>query len=217
MKRRTLAQWAVAWAAVAAIGLPQWALAADEAPDVFIKRLSDEVLGTIKTDKQIQAGDVNRVLALVDSKIMPNVDFARMTAASVGPAWRQATPEQRKRLQEEFKLLLVRTYSGALAQVNEQTISVKPLRAAPEDTDVVVRTEIRGRGDPIQLEYRLEKTPGQGSGWRIYNLNVLGVWMVETYRNQFAEVANSKGIDGLIAALAERNRANAAGGAARKG
>lgn len=208
MKRRTFAQWAAAVVAVAAFGLPQWSLAADEAPDVFIKRLSDEVLNAIKSDEKVRAGDMARVRALVDSKIMPNVDFARMTAATVGPAWRQATPQQRQKLQDEFKILLIRTYSGALAQVNDQTISVKPMRASPEDKEVVVRTEIRGRGDPIQLDYRMEKTPGQGSGWKIYNLNVLGVWMVETYRNQFAEVANSKGIDGLIAALEERNRSN---------
>lgn len=207
MRRRTLARWAACIATVAAFGLPHWALA-DEAPDAFIKRLSDEVLGTIKADDKIRAGDTGRILALVDSKIMPNVDFARMTAATVGPAWRQAAPEQRRKLQDEFKVLLVRTYAGALAQVNDQTISVKPMRSAPEDKEVVVRTEIRGRGDPIQLDYRLEKTPGQGAGWKIYNLNVLGVWMVETYRNQFAEVANSKGIDGLIAALEERNRSN---------
>jgi phospholipid transport system substrate-binding protein len=140
---------------------------------------------------------------------MPNVNFQRMTAAAVGPAWRQATPEQKKRLQDEFKTLLVRTYSGALSQVNDQTISVKPLRASPEDKDVVVRTEIRGRGDPIQLDYRLEKTPSDGAGWKIYNLNVLGVWLVETYRSQFAQEINAKGVDGLIAALTERNKNNA--------
>ncbi|HEY8047681.1 MAG TPA: ABC transporter substrate-binding protein [Ramlibacter sp.] len=210
MKRRVFAQWLAAFVAIAAVGVPQWALAADEAPDVFIKRLSDDVMNSIRSDAKIKGGDTNRVLALVDSKIMPNVDFPRMAAASVGPAWRQATPDQKKRLEDEFKLLLVRTYSGALAQVNDQTISVKPMRNSPEDSEVVVRTEIRGRGDPIQLDYRLEKTPGQGSGWKIYNLNVLGVWMVETYRNQFAEVANTKGIDGLIAAIADRNKANAA-------
>lgn len=213
MKRRTFARWAACIAAVAAIGLPQWAFA-DEAPDAFVKRLSDEVLGAIKADDKIRAGDTNRILALVDTKVMPNVDFARMTAATVGPAWRQATPEQKQKLQEEFKILLVRTYSGALAQVNDQTISVKPMRSAPEDTDVVVRTEVRGRGDPIQLEYRLEKTPGQGAGWKIYNLNVLGVWLVETYRSQFSEVTNSKGIEGLIAALADRNKSNATNAAA---
>ncbi len=184
-------------------------LAADEAADGLIKRLSTEVLDNIKADKAIQAGDMARVVALVDSKIMPNVNFQRMTASAVGPGWRQATPEQQKRLQEEFKTLLVRTYAGALAQVSDQVIAVKPLRAGVEDTEVVVRTEVKGRGDSIQLDYRLEKTPGQGAGWKIYNLNVLGVWLVETYKSQFAQEINAKGIDGLIATLADRNKLNA--------
>jgi phospholipid transport system substrate-binding protein len=184
--------------------------AQDEAPDALIKRLSADVLDTIRADKSIKAGDIGRVVALVDSRIMPNVNFQRMTAAAVGPAWRQATPEQQKRLQDEFKILLVRTYSGALAQVTDQTISMRPLRASPEDKEVVVRSEVRGSGDPIQLDYRLEKTPGQGAGWKIYNINVLGVWLVETYRSQFAQEINAKGLDGLIATLSERNRANAA-------
>ena len=185
------------------------ASAADEAPDGLIKRLSTEVLDSIKADKSIQSGDVSRIVALVDSKIMPNVNFQRMTASAVGPAWRQATPEQQKRLQDEFKILLVRTYAGALTQVSDQAIVVKPMRAAAEDTDVVVRTEVKGRGDAIQLDYRLEKTPGQGAGWKIYNLNVLGVWLVETYRSQFAQEISAKGVNGLIAVLTERNKANA--------
>jgi len=209
MKRRSLFTLAAALLASACFTLSPAAFAADEAPDAFIKRLSDDVLASIKADTAIRAGDTNRILALVDTKIMPSVDFPRMAAAAVGPAWRQATPEQQKRLEQEFKLLLVRTYAGALAQVEDQTISLKPMRAAPTDTEVVVRTEIRGRGDPIQLDYRLEKTAGQGAGWRIYNLNVLGVWLVETYRSQFAPEISSKGIDGLIAALAERNKSNA--------
>lgn len=183
--------------------------AEDEAPDMLIKRLSVDVLETIKADKAIRAGDMNRLVALVDARIMPNVNFGRMTASAVGPAWRQATPEQQKRLQEEFKTLLVRTYAGALAQVSDQTIAMKPLRAAPEDKEVLVRSEIRGSGDPIQLDYRLEKTPGQGAGWRIYNLNVLGVWLVENYRSQFSQEINAKGVDGLINTLTERNKANA--------
>jgi len=133
-----------------------------------------------------------------------------MTASAIGPAWRQASPDQRKRLQDEFKTLLVRTYSGALAQVSDESIQVKPLRAAPTDNEVLVRSEIRGRGDPIQLDYRLEKTAGAGAGWKIYNLNVLGVWLVETYRSQFAAEINQKGLDGLINTLADRNKANAA-------
>ena len=185
------------------------ASAADEAADVLIKRLSTDVLDNIKSDKAIQSGDVSRIVSLVDAKIMPNVNFQRMTASAVGPAWRQATPEQQKRLQEEFKTLLVRTYAGALSQVSDQTIFVKPMRASAEDKDVVVRTEVKGRGDPIQLDYKLEKTPGEGAGWKIYNLNVLGVWLMETYRSQFSQEINAKGINGLITILADRNKANA--------
>ncbi|MFM9998527.1 MAG: ABC transporter substrate-binding protein [Betaproteobacteria bacterium] len=183
--------------------------AADEAADAMVRRLSSDVLEVVRGDKSVQAGDVSRIVALVDERIMPNVNFQRMTASAVGPMWRQATPDQQKRLQDEFKTLLVRTYAGALAQVGDQTIVVKPLRAAADDQEVVVRSEVKGRGDPIQLDYRLEKTPGQGSGWKIYNLNVLGVWLVETYRSQFAQEISAKGIDGLIATLSERNRVNA--------
>jgi phospholipid transport system substrate-binding protein len=212
MNRRTLGRLAAAVFATSLfagmVPLAQ-AQATDEAPDAFIKRLSDDVLATIRSDKGVQSGDVSRIMLVVDAKIMPNVNFQRMTASAVGPAWREATPAQRQRLQEEFKLLLVRTYSGALSQVQDESISMKPLRASPNDADVVVRSEIRGRGDPIQLEYRLEKTPGQGAGWKIYNLNVLGVWLVETYRSQFASEVSAKGIDGLIASLSERNKANA--------
>ena len=172
----------------------------------MIKRVSTEVLDAIKSDKAIQAGDTNRVLALVDTKVMPNVNFTRMTASAVGRNWRQATPEQKTRLQEEFKTLLVRTYSGALSQVRDQTLNVKPLRAAAAgDNEVVVRTEVMGRGDPVQLDYRMEKTP---AGWKIYDLNVLGVWLVETYRTQFAEEISAKGVDGLIALLAQRNKSS---------
>ena len=171
-----------------------------------------DVLNTVRADKAIQAGDIDKVIALVDKTVMPNVNFRRMTAAAVGPGWRQATPEQQKRLQDEFKVLLVRTYAGALAQVSDQTVRIKPMRAAADDKDVLVRTEIVGKGDPIQLDYRLEKPPGEGAGWKIYNLNVLGVWLVETYRSQFAQEINAKGIDGLIDTLVARNKSNAAKG-----
>ena len=182
--------------------------AADEAPDALVQRISGDVLDTIKADKSIKAGDIDKIMLLVDSKIMPNVNFQRMTASAVGPAWRQATPEQKKRLQDEFKVLLVRTYAGALDQVSNQTVNVRPFRGSVDDKDVLVRTEIRGGGDPVQLDYRLEKTPGEGGGWKVYNLNVLGVWLVDTYRTQFAQQINSQGIDGLIAALAARNKTN---------
>ena len=212
MKRRSLNQWLAA----IVVSAPAWmtlpAHAADEAPDAFIQRLSTDVLNGMKADKAIQAGDVARIVALVDTLVMPNVDFKRMTAAAVGPQWRQATPAQQQRLQEEFKVLLVRTYAGALSRVDNVTLSMKPLRASPSDKEVVVRTEIMGQGDPIQLDYRLEKTPGVGAGWKIYNLNVLGVWLVDTYRSQFAQEISAKGIDGLIATLAARNKSNAVKG-----
>jgi len=209
MAKVSVKNWLQSTVLVLAAGLSMGALAADEAPDALIRRISVDVLDTIKADKSLSAGEMGRVIALVDERIMPNVNFQRMTASAVGPAWRQASPEQQKRLQDEFKTLLVRTYSGALAQVTTQTISMKPLRIADDDKEVIVRTEIKGSGDPIQLDYRLEKTPGVGAGWKIFNLNVLGVWLVDTYRSQFAQEINARGIDGLITTLSERNKASA--------
>jgi phospholipid transport system substrate-binding protein len=193
---------------LAGLSFSGFAAAADEAPDVLIKRLSSEVLDTIKADKAMRGGDVAKIVMLVDTRIMPNVNFQRMTASAIGPAWRNATPEQKTKLQDEFKILLVRTYAGALSQVSDQTINVKPMRSAPEDKEVIVRTEVKGSGDPIQLEYRMEKTPGDGAGWKIYDLNVLGVWLVQTYKSQFAQEISAKGIDGLAASLGERNKVN---------
>ncbi|QIL44925.1 ABC transporter substrate-binding protein [Acidovorax sp. HDW3] len=208
LHRRQLHRLALSLAAAPALAAwPAWA--ADEAPDAMIARLSDEALQTLRTDKAFKDGDIGKIVALVDRIVMPHVNFRRMTAAAVGPGWRKATPAQQERLQQEFKTLLVRTYAGALAQVKNETISVKPLRAKAGDTDVLVRTEVSGRGEPIQLDYRLEQTPGEGTGWKIYNLNVMGVWLVETYRNQFAQEINAKGVDGLIATLATRNAESA--------
>ena len=210
MLRRTFAKLAAVLIGSVILATPV-VYAADEAPDALIKRLSSEVLDKIKADKTVQSGDMTKVMALVDSQVMPNVNFVRMTASAVGPAWRQATPDQRKKLQDEFKTLLIRTYSGALSQVKDQTIDVKPLREAAGAAEVVVRTEVLGRGDPAQLDYRLEKV---GTGWKIYDLNVLGVWLVATYRTQFAQEISAKGIDGLIASLSERNKVNNANSAA---
>ena len=167
------------------------------------------MIEAVKADKAIQAGDTQRILALVNAKILPGVDFQRMTSSSVGRYWRQATPEQQKRLQEEFKTLLVRTYAGALTQVKDQTVELKPLRAKPEDTEVLVRSEIKGKGEPIQLDYRVEKV---ADGWKIYDVNVLGVWLVESYRASFSQEISASGIDGLISKLAEKNKAAAAKG-----
>lgn len=179
------------------------AAAQSQSPDAFIKAITDEVFATVKSDKGIQQGDLRRVQAMVDSKIMPNVNLQRMTASSVGRAWRQATPEQRKRLQDEFKSLLIYTYAGAAAQIKDQTIEYKPMRSRPEDTEVVVRTLVRNKGETIQLDYRLEKDDG---GWKIYDVNVLGAWLVQTYQSSFAQEVNASGIDGLIAKLVERNK-----------
>lgn len=208
MKTNAMRKLTALFALVAGFAFAGFAHAADEAPDVMIKRLSTDVLETIKADKAMRGGDVPKIITLVDTRIMPNVNFQRMTASAIGPAWRNATPEQKTKLQDEFKTLLVRTYAGALSQVSDQTINVKPMRSAPEDKEVIVRTEVKGSGDPIQLEYRMEKTPGEGSGWKIYDLNVLGVWLVQTYKSQFATEITAKGIDGLITSLAERNKSN---------
>lgn len=200
--RRTIGWFAAAALSLAALGAHAQAA---KAPDALIKEVSSDVLDAVKADKSIQAGDVRKVTALVDQKVLPYIDFQRMTASAVGRYWRQATPEQQKRLQDEFKLLLVRTYSGALAQVSsEQSVELKPMRSQPTDPEVVVRTEIRGKGDPIQLDYRLAKA---GASWKIYDVNVLGVWLVENYRNSFAQEIGANGIDGLIAKMAERNKA----------
>ncbi len=176
------------------------------APDALVKQVSTEVIETVKSDKDIQAGDLKKIMALVDTKVLPQVNFQRMTSLAMGRHWRTATPEQQTRLQAEFKTLLVRTYAGALTQVKDQAVVVKPLRAKPEDTEVLVRTEIKGKGEPIQLDYRLEKA---GDSWKIYDVNVLGVWLVETYRSSFNQEISASGIDGLINKLAERNKSSA--------
>ncbi|MDO9277180.1 MAG: ABC transporter substrate-binding protein [Polaromonas sp.] len=203
LNRRDLTRLLTASLSVLLLLATPAARAAEEGADEMIRRLSTDVLNNIKADKDVQKGDVSKITAFVDSKVMPNVNFTRMTASAVGRNWRQATPEQQKRLQDEFKNMLVRTYAGALSQVKDQTVEVKPLRAGAADTEVIVRTEVIGRGDAVQLDYRMEKT---ANGWKIYDFNVLGIWMVETYRTQFAQEISARGIDGLIATLAQRNK-----------
>jgi phospholipid transport system substrate-binding protein len=173
------------------------------AADAFVKQVSADVIDAVKADKAIQAGDVARIRALVDAKVMPHVNFPRMTASSVGPQWRSATPDQQKRMLVEFQTLMVNTYSGALSQVKDQEVVVRPLRAATDQTELVVRSEVRGKGDPIQLDYRLEKA---GDGWKIYDVNVGGFWLVDAYKGQFAKDLSSGGIDALITRLAEKNK-----------
>jgi phospholipid transport system substrate-binding protein len=186
----------------ALLAAASFAVAAQTAPDALIQKLSTEVIDTVKADKAIQGGDVAKVIALVDSKVMPHVNFEKMTARAVGQPWRSATPDQKSRLQAEFKTLLVRTYAGALTQVKDQDVALKPFRGNAADEEVVVRTEVKGKGEPIQLDYRLEKA---GDGWKIIDVNVVGVWLVGQYQNTFKQWAAEGGVDGLIAKLAERN------------
>lgn len=180
------------------------ASAQQEAPDVLVKRVSEEILDLAKTDQQIQAGNQQRIMEVVQSKIIPYVNFQRMTAMASGRYWREATPEQQAALISEFRTLLVYTYSGAITQIRNQKLNFKPLRADPDDTEVEVRTSvIQSRGEAMQLNYRLEKT---ANGWKIYDVNILGAWLVETYKGSFATEISKGGINGLIKTLSDRNR-----------
>ena len=198
---------------ISALSLVAFAMAAPtlhaeaQTADAFVKQVSTDVMDALKADKAIQAGDVGRIRGLVDAKVMPFVNFQRMTASSVGPQWRSATPDQQKRMLVEFQTLMVNTYSGALSQVKDQSVVVKPLRAGADAGEVVVRTEVRGKGDPIQLDYRLEKA---GDGWKIYDVNVGGFWLVEAYKGQFAKDLSAGGLDALIGRLTEKNKSLAA-------
>lgn len=181
---------------------------AQTTPDALVKRISSEVIDTAKTDPAIQAGNIDKVIALVDAKVMPSVNFEVMTRSAVGPQWRQASAEQRSRLQAEFKTLLVRVYSGALTQIKDQTVEITKTQPVPQSTQVVVQSEVRGKGEPIKLDYRLDQYDG---AWKIIDVNVGGIWLVTSYRSQFATELGKGGIDGLIGALVERNKAAAAG------
>lgn len=183
---------------------------AQEAPDALVKRISQDVLDTAKADKSIQSGNQKRIRALVEAKILPHVDFNRMTTLAAGRYWRNASPQQKQRLTAEFRDLLIHTYSGAIAQIQDQKLQFRPFRASAADTDVVVYSQViqsKGR-EPIQLNYRLQK---QSQGWKIYDLNVLGAWLVQTYKGTFETEINKSGIDGLIKTLAEKNRTLAKG------
>lgn len=186
------------------------AFAQASTPDALIKEVSADVIEAAKADKSIQAGDLQKVILLVDAKVMPHVNFQRMTVATVGARhWNTATDEQKKRLLEEYKILLMRTYAGALSLVKDQTVQVQPLRSQPTDNEVVVRTKVKGGPDPVQLDYRLEKSE---QGWKIYDVNVSGFWLTEQFRNSWASEISANGLDGLIANLAKRNKSAAAKG-----
>jgi phospholipid transport system substrate-binding protein len=175
----------------------------DETPYLLIKQVSQEVLNTAKQDGEIKNGNEQKILDLVEKKILPHVDFQRMTQMAAGPNWRKATPEQQEALVKQFRTLLIYTYSGALSQVKDQRLEYRPFRAAPGDRDVEVRTQvISSRNDPIQLNYRLLK---ETDGWKIYDINVLGAWLIETYKGSFRAEIDKSGIDGLIDVLTKKN------------
>ena len=173
-------------------------------PDDLIKVVTQDILDTVRADRSLQKGDLNRVNALVDQRVMPVVDFPKMTALTVGIHWRRASPDQQEQLMAAFRELLILTYSDALRQMQDAVVDVRPARYTPEDRDVVVRTfAMRVGKEPIQLDYRLHIT---SAGWKIYDFNVLGLWLVDHYRGQFGPLASSRGIDGLIAALQSKNK-----------
>ena len=180
------------------------ALAQEGAPDVLVKSITTEVIGIIKQDKDIQAGNSKKIADLVEKRILPHFSFARMTQIAVAVNWRRATPEQQKALTEEFKTLLVRTYSNALSLYRDQAIEFKPLRMRPEDAEVTVKSDIRQKGaQPVTLDYDMEKTP---SGWKVFDVKVSGVSLITNYREDFAAQVRESGIDGLIKVLASKNR-----------
>lgn len=174
------------------------------APDLVLKRMSEAVIAEIRQEKAIQAGDPAKMAALVEAKVVPHFDFRRITQIAVGRAWRSATPEQQEKLAAEFKTLLVRTYSGALASYRDHTIEFRPLRMRPEESEVTVRSQVRQPGmQPIDIEYDLAKS---GPGWKVFDVRISGISLVATYRTSFAEEVRNSGVDGLIALLARKNR-----------
>lgn len=211
-RRSSRAELALRHAAAACLALLCAALTvpahAQEAPDALVKRVSQEALTIIKSDPKVQAGDQARIRELIETKLTPHFDIDRMTALAAGRAYRTATPEQKQRLGQEFKTLLIRTYSTALNQYRDQTIDYKPLRADPGATDVTVRTEVIRPGQtPVEIDYSLGKTP---SGWKAYDVIVGGVSLVTNYRDEFTQQVQAGGVDGLIRSLAAKNGGGAA-------
>jgi phospholipid transport system substrate-binding protein len=181
---------------------------AQTAPDALIRTVSTEVLNAVKADPALQGNDLAKISTLVDTKVMPHVNFEVMTRSAVGPQWRGASAEQRQRLQVEFKTLLLRVYAGALTELRDQSVEVTRTLPVSGSSQVVVQSEVRGRGEPVKLDYRLDKS---GNDWKIIDVNVAGIWLVQSYRSQFATELNNGGIDGLITRLAERNRSSGRG------
>ena len=205
---KTISQWIAAGLILASGALFAQVPDQNTPPDALIKMVVTDVMSSVKSDPDIQKGNIPKVMDLVEKKIVPFTDMRRTTEMAMGPNWKKATPEQQAILTSEFKNLLMRTYSGALSQLRDQTVQFKALRAAPDDKEVVVKTVVIGRGDPVPLDYRLEKGP---NGWKVYDMNIMGAWLVEAYRNQFSNQISQNGIDGLVKFLQDRNKQLAAG------
>jgi phospholipid transport system substrate-binding protein len=196
------------------LGIQFQAHADTVAPDVLVKGVTDDVVTIVRADKAIQSGDTRKAVELVQAKVLPYFDFAHMTRLAVGRDWKQASAEQKAQLTEEFKTLLVRTYANALTQYRNQQIDFKPLKAAPGDSDVMVRTEVRQAGaKPVQIDYALDK---QGDNWKVYDVLVAGVSLVVNYRDSFGQEVRTSGIDGLIKSLKDKNQQLEATVAAKK-
>ncbi|GJG97123.1 phospholipid-binding protein MlaC [Cupriavidus pauculus] len=179
-------------------------------PDGLVKSVVGEVMSSVQSDKDMQGGNIGKITQLVEQKILPHANFTRTTQIAMGRNWSKATPEQQKVITDEFKTLLIRTYAGAIAQIRDQKVQFRPYRGTADDTDATIRTQVINKGEPIQMDYRLEKTP---EGWKVYDINVLGAWLTEAYKGSFNTIANQQGVDGVIKTLQDRNRqlANAKG------
>ncbi|CAG9186640.1 MlaC/ttg2D family ABC transporter substrate-binding protein [Cupriavidus pampae] len=172
-------------------------------PDGLVKAVVSDVMNTVKSDKDMQAGNIGKITQLVEQKILPHANFEKTTQIAMGRNWSKASPEQQKIITDQFKTLLIRTYAGAIAQIRDQAVQYRPYRGTADDTDATIRTQVINKGEPIQMDYRLEKTP---EGWKVYDINVLGAWLTEAYKGSFNTIVTQQGIDGVIKTLQDRNK-----------
>ncbi|WP_454765166.1 MlaC/ttg2D family ABC transporter substrate-binding protein [Cupriavidus campinensis] len=203
MLKRLLVPFVSVFAVLAFAGAAQAQAADASSPDGLVKTVVNDVMATVKSDKDMQAGNVAKIAALVEQKILPNANFTKTTQIAMGRNWSKATPEQQKIIIDEFKTLLIRTYAGAISQIRDQQVQFRPYRGTSEDTDATIRTQVINKGEPIQLDYRLEKT---AQGWKVYDINVLGAWLTEAYKGSFNTIVSQQGVDGIIKTLQDRNR-----------
>ena len=204
MLKRLLVPFVSVFTVLAFTGTAQAQQATDtSSPDALVKTVVNEVMATVRSDKDMQAGNLGKITALVEQKILPNANFGKTTQIAMGRNWSKATPEQQKIITDEFKTLLIRTYAGAIAQIRDQQVQFRPYRGTAEDTDATIRTQVINKGEPIQMDYRLEKT---AEGWKVYDINVLGAWLTEAYKGSFNTIVTQQGVDGIIKTLQDRNR-----------